>query len=234
MTNFDAYAETYENTLSTALAVSGESPHYFARQRIRFLNARLRGLRTRPVRSILDFGCGVGSAVPLVRDEFAPHRVVGLDVSKDSLDVARQRYPGVAEFSLVHDYEPRQDIDLAFCNGVFHHIAPHARAGTLERIAQSLRPGGYFALWENNPWNPGARYVMAHCEFDRGAIMLSVRETVALIRAAGLHVREVRYMFIFPRALRALRWSEPLLSGLPLGAQYQVLSQRPEESRTAS
>ena len=49
-------------------------------------------------------------------------------------------------------------------------------------VRQGLRPGGVFALWENNPWNPGTRLVMRRIPFDRNAVLLSAR-------AAGLSAR---------------------------------------------
>jgi hypothetical protein len=48
-----------------------------------------------------------------------------------------------------------------------------------------------------------------------------------------MHKREVQseipvhFLFIFSRALKALRPAEKLVSKLPLGAQYHVLCQRP-------
>lgn len=227
MAEFDGYAASYEATLSAALAVSGEDMEYFARGRIGFLKRCLSEMPAARLRSILDFGCGVGAAIPLLRDELAPDRIVGIDLSAECLEVARRHGTRGAEFILTSDYTPRQDIDLVFCNGVFHHIAPAVRHEALQLIARSLRPGGVFSFWENNPWNPGARYVMARCEFDRDAIVVSAREATTMIRAAGLHVLAVRFLFIFPRLLKRFRWSEPYLSRLPLGAQYQVLSVKP-------
>jgi trans-aconitate methyltransferase len=225
MAHFDAYADSYEDTGNRALALSGENQEYFARNRIRFLK---RCLERVPVRttSILDFGCGIGGAISLLRDAFDAETIVGVDVSANCLDIARRRNPR-AEFYLTQEFSRRGDIDIAFCNGVFHHIDPMARPATMQMLARSLRPGGVFALWENNPWNPGARYSMAQCEFDRDAVAVSALEAVRLVRAAGLDVLSVRFLFVFPRILRALRWSEPYLSRIPLGAQYQVLSQRP-------
>ena len=37
----------------------------------------------------------------------------------------------------------------------------------------------------------------------------------------------IDFLFIFPRALRWFRTLEPLVSKLPLGAQYQVLCRKP-------
>ena len=63
------------------------------------------------------------------------------------------------------DYIPDEAIELAFCNGVFHHIPVDERAAVIDYIYHSLKPGGWFAMWENNPWNPGTRYVMRSMSF---------------------------------------------------------------------
>ena len=65
---------------------------------------------------------------------------------------------------------------LVYCNGVFHHVPPAQRPAVVRLVRDSLEPGGLFALWDNNPWNPGARLVMRRIPFDRGAVMLSARE----------------------------------------------------------
>jgi SAM-dependent methyltransferase len=120
----------------------------------------------------------------------------------------------------------RHGIDLAFCNGVFHHIPPDERAAAVDYIYRSLRCGGLFALWENNPWNPGTKYVMSRIPFDKGAITLKPPEARRLLQAGGFEVLSTSYLFIFPRALSWLRAIEPVVSTLPLGAQYQILCRR--------
>ena len=67
---------------------------------------------------------------------------------------------------------------------------------------------------------------MNRIPFDRDAIMLSAPEAKRLLRSAEFDILRVDFLFIFPRALRALRSLEPVLSRLPLGAQYQVLVQK--------
>ena len=92
-------------------------------------------------------------------------------------------------------------------------------------IERALRSGGLLALFENNPWNPGARLVMSRIPFDRDAIMLSPPETTQLVRKAGLiPVRTPKSFFYFPRQLSFLRSAEGILKHLPLGAQYVVMA----------
>jgi SAM-dependent methyltransferase len=223
---FDDFADSYTEALRDGLRVSGETPDYFAARRVEWVADCVREMGI-PTRAVLDFGCGTGSAVPALRALPGVRNVVGVDVSRRLLDVAGARYaaPGV-EFAHLDGYRPAASMDLAFCNGVFHHIPPADRAAALDVVYRALRPGGLFAFWENNPWNPGTRYVMSRIPFDRDAKTLTPPAASRLLRAAGFRVIRTDFLFIFPRALRWLRPLEPPLSRLPLGAQYQVLCAR--------
>jgi SAM-dependent methyltransferase len=223
---FDAYADDYDAQLRVGLAITGESKDYYARSRARWLAGRLAALGCRP-RTVLDYGCGTGSATPFLLEHLGAERVLGVDVSAESIRVARTRFSGApASFALVGDVAPLASIDLAFCNGVFHHISPAERASSVEYVFSALRPGGIFAFWENNPWNPGTRYVMKRVAFDRDAITLTPPESRALLRAAGFQVLQTDFLFIFPAVLRLLRWIEPMVAALPFGGQYLVLCRK--------
>jgi SAM-dependent methyltransferase len=116
---------------------------------------------------------------------------------------------------------------LVFCNGVFHHIPPGERPAAIDFIAKALRSKGLFAFWENNPWNPGTRYVMSRIPFDRDAITLSPPEARRLLRAGGFEILRTDFQFVFPRVLGWFRRFETALSPVPIGAQYQVLCRKP-------
>jgi SAM-dependent methyltransferase len=223
---FDSCACTYEADLNQALSVSGEDKDYFARGRVVWLAKCLRSMGEEP-RSAVDYGCGIGGTGIFLRKILGVQSVLGLDISARSLEIARSRYGSDwNQFRSFEEYSPNGEIDLVYCNGVFHHIPVLQRIDVVNYIVRSLRPGGLFALWENNPWNPGTRYVMSRCAFDRDAVTLTPPETTGLLRAAGFQVLRVDFLFIFPRPLKFLRFFEPWLSGLPLGAQYVVLSRK--------
>ena len=225
---FDTYADDYDAALAEGLSASGESRDYFARERLRWLTGQLSGRGVQP-RTVLDFGCGVGAATPFWREFFPEAALLGVDVSARSLEVARRQYGSAeAQFQTLAERVPDGSRDLAFCNGVFHHIPPAGRAAALAYVHGSLAPGGLFAFWENNPWNPGTRYIMHRIPFDRDAVLISPPHARHLLTAAGFQILRTDFLFLFPRSLSALRPLEPPLSRLPLGAQYQVLCRRPK------
>jgi len=229
--HFDDYAENYDAALNQGLSATGEAKDYFARRRVQWLSRCLQQFSEQP-RFVMDYGCGDGSSSQLLLKVLKAEFVVGADTSGRSLELARRVYGGEhSEFVAIAAYEPHEALDLVYCNGVFHHIPPAERALAVNYIWRSLRPGGWFALWENNPWNPGTRYVMSRIPFDRDAVTLAPPEAAALLRQGAFHVLRTDSLFLFPNLLRFLRWMEPLLSRMPLGGQYQVLCQKPAKSR---
>lgn len=224
---FDAYAGDYDDAINKGLKFTGEAKEYFAESRMRWLRQRLAAAGSTPG-SCLDFGCGTGTSAPLLKEGLGLSRYVGYDPSSESIAEARQDHPG-SGFEFVSDETQLapDSFDLAFCNGVFHHIPLESRAAAFQRVYDSLRPGGWFSFWENNKWNPMVHFVMSRVPFDRDAIMLFPHEAAGMMKAAGFHIHLQDYLFIFPSILKALRPLEPALCKLPLGGQYLVLGRKP-------
>ena len=223
---FDRFADNYDECLNDALAASGETKEFFARARVEWLAKSLKDV-DQPVRNALDYGCGTGDTTQLLRGILGSESVIGLDVSTLSLERARARHGGDARFLTFADYSPDGSADVVYCNGVFHHIPVAERDDAIRYIGRCLRPGGIFGLWENNPWNPGTRYVMHKCEFDHDAVKISPPEAARLLRVGGFDVLRTDFRFFFPRVLKMLRPLESLLTRFPLGGQYQVLARKP-------
>ena len=223
---FDQYAAAYEQALSNAIAPSGESREYFAQGRVAWLKRCLDEMKQTPM-ALLDFGCGDGATTPLLLQTLNAKSVVGMDVSAKSLEVARKQHSGERiHYESIGKFQPSGELDLAYCNGVFHHILPVQRAAALAIVHGALRLGGIFSFWENNPWSLATRYVMSRCAFDRDAIMLAPPEARALLRQGGFEILRTDFRFIFPRALRAFRKIEDFVHCAPLGTQYQVLCRK--------
>jgi len=228
---FDHYAASYDDNLNYALAVTGAEKDFFAQSRIAWLSDCLRSLSERP-QSAMDYGCGNGSSSPLLLSILGLSVVVGVDVSPAIIAQAQERYAASnIRFATVAEPVPPGKLDLAYCNGVFHHIDKSERPAAMEYVSRALRVGGLFSLWENNPWNPATRYVMSRCAFDKDAQMLTVNETKQLLRGWGFTTVRVDFLFIFPEFLKPLRPLERWVSHLPIGAQYQVLARKDAESR---
>ena len=223
---FDAYAGNYDSALNQGLSLSGESKEYFAHERVRWLAARLSDLGVQPSH-VLDYGCGTGGTSRELLEQLHARMVVGVDASRESLDVARRMDTDPRlQFKTMSDLDPSGKFEVVYCNGVFHHIEPAERLDALGYVHRSLSEGGYFGLWENNPWNPGTRLVMRRIPFDRDAKLLSPPHARRLLTRAGFDVLRTDFLFLFPRVLSALRPLEAGLARFPAGAQYMVLCRK--------
>jgi len=224
---FDAYAANYEEALQRGLALTGEGKDFFAEGRVEWLRRQMqrRGI---VAASCLDFGCGTGTAATFLRAGLGIRSYVGFDPSAASVGRAG-REVAWPEARFTHDADSIADesVDLAFTNGVFHHIPPEQRAAAVQLVWRALKPGGLFAFWENNRWNPIVHFLMSRVPFDADAQMLFPFQARKLLRAAGFHILATDACFVFPGPLAALRKLEPWLCKLPLGGQYLVLAQKP-------
>jgi SAM-dependent methyltransferase len=228
VTTFDQAAIEYDRQLQLGIALSGESADYFVEGRVAFLADFLESRLPLDNLQVLDFGCGIGNACGSLRERLHAAQVIGLDCSPASIEEARQRYStSYFEWTLDGQCIKPRSLDVVYTAGVFHHIEPEDRQRELERIFGWLKPGGYFAMFENNPWNVGTRLVMSRIPFDANAKCLSLIESRRRMRAAGFQLDVTRSLFYFPRLLKVLRPLEHLLSAVPLGAQYVVIGKRP-------
>ena len=224
--DFDLCAENYDEQLNKGLSISGESKEFFAMERIQWLKRRFHQLGFAP-NQCLDFGCGTGTATPYFYEDLGIGSVTGTDPSEASLTIAREEWKQYGAKFILPDSIGEGCFDLAFCNGVFHHIDPANRADAVKQVFNGLRSGGYFAFWENNPWNPLTRLAMSRVPFDADAIMLWPFEARTLLRKGGFEIAKTDYRFFFPKPLAKLRPLEPSLSWCVMGAQYLVLARKP-------
>ncbi len=223
-TNLFDLSTEYDEMLNRGIRLSSEDKHFFIAGRILDLKSQLHPRFT--PRRILDFGCGIGDSTRFLSKTFPGAQVVGVDTAENALAHAEKTYASrYVSFCSLETFSATEAFDLCYVNGVFHHIEPESRHDAIRRIHRALVPGGYFALFENNPWNPGTRLVMRRIPFDHDAKPIAPPEARRLLRAGGFTDRlSMRFLFYFPRPLAFLRFTERWMATLPLGAQYYVLT----------
>ena len=201
--------------------MGGESSYYVARK----VHMIAREFKNSLPRRILDFGCGIGLAIPFLNEAFSPDLLVCSDESEESLNILRARHPDVCAVDLGHvDIEA---FDLVFVANVLHHIEPSLRQDVVHDVCLRLRPGGVIGVFEHNPLNPVTRRIVSNCKFDKGVKLLRKSEVIAhLSDVKEMSVLKSGYCLFFPEPLKKMNWIEQYLRWIPLGGQHFVLAQR--------
>jgi ubiquinone/menaquinone biosynthesis C-methylase UbiE len=228
---FDRFADEYYTLHAASIAASGEGPDFFAEYKIRDIareyeqQARL----PNPSLKILDFGAGIGGSVPYVQKHIPNAQLTCLDLSQRSLEIAEKRFPSLAQYAHFDGTRipfPEEHFDIAYAMCVFHHIDHAEHIPLLQELRRVLRPGGSLFIFEHNPNNPLTVRVVNSCPFDENARLIKGGAMKQQLLAAGFASAMIRYRIFFPHLLRVLRPLERLLTWLPLGGQYYVLSRK--------
>ena len=217
--DFDAFADNYEQKFQDALGVFAEESNYFARYKIDLL-AHL--VASSEIKSILDYGSGIGTSIPHLHDNFPNSQIWATDISLTSLHKLRQRFDYTETVTLSE--LPKQHFDLIFVSCVFHHIPEESQQEVMDSLFESLSPGGQLCIFEHNPYNPITRRIVSSCEFDEGVTLLKKSQLTKLFRDS-IHTRKIvsGYCLFFPSFLRKLSVFERMLRWIPMGGQYFVL-----------
>ena len=224
MAEFDAYAQQYDADLNKGLRLSGEGRDFFAQGRVAAAAEWMAAQGIRP-EHIVDFGCGTGNNIPTLLDAFPDAHVTGFDISAESVQMARERFADDARVDFASSPEGLV-ADWVYMNGVMHHVPAAEQDQVLAQVVRLARPGGAVTIFDNNPFNPGARLVMKLIPFDHNAKMVSPYRLRTGLSAAGLARPELHFLFVFPSVLAPLRRLEPALQRYPIGAQYGVFGRR--------
>jgi SAM-dependent methyltransferase len=226
---FDAYRDSYRQDVADSISFSGQDPEFFTEVKARHLIELAQREFGDPARlDVLDVGCGVGETDRFLQGRF--RRLVGVDISHESLQKAREQNPE-AEYigygagqRLPVDSE---SFDISFTICVMHHVPPTDREGFVAEMVRVTKPGGIVAVFEHNPFNPLTRRSVNNCVFDEDAVLLSRRRTRRLLREQGLDQVAAPYIVFFTRPGELRERAERALAKVPAGAQYYVAARRP-------
>lgn len=74
--------------------------------------------------TLLDFGCGLGDAIPVYHAFFPSAKLFGVDHSETAVQVSRERYGHLARFATSID-ELGDKFDYIVCSNVLEHVDDH-------------------------------------------------------------------------------------------------------------
>ncbi|WP_128428236.1 class I SAM-dependent methyltransferase [Streptomyces cyaneus] len=169
----------YENP---AVPVASGTPR--SRRQARMLADALGPAAAGGTRTILDIGCGDGTAAATAAP-FLPvpgHRIVGIDWSQDALRRARTRIPYAVRGELTGGGLPFRAgaADAVLFSEVIEHLVDPDAA--LDEIRRVLRPGGHLMLSTPNlaAW------------YNRALLLAGVQPVFSEVSLRGIHGRPGR------------------------------------------
>ncbi len=233
---FDAYATDYDagdagikHCLGDAVSFMAVKVAWLLRHLSRW---PLPGVTASP--RLLDYGCGAGTLLGVLRRTGFAVALAGCDVSKEMLKEARKRWPQDEP----PGFEPIENgrapyadgtFDLVVLSAVMHHVEPGRRNDVYADALRLLRVGGRLFVFEHNPFNPITQWVVRHTAIDENAVLLRPGEVVRGVNSVARVAVRTEYLVFFPPRLTFLRSSERLLRRIPLGGQYVVAATKVEE-----
>lgn len=237
---FDSYAKGYSADSDEAIKhFIGGSFNAFIEMKVQWLLRDLRRHRlptATPAEEMrfLDFGCGTGEFLHIMRSLGFKGKLEGCDVSQEMLKEASERWqPPCASFLHLlekHDVLPFPDCsyDLVVACCVFHHIEIPLRDKVFGELVRILKPSGRLVIFEHNPINPVTRFMVKRAKVDKNALLLYASEIEAAMLLSGVRLMRKEYFLFFPLWFRWLQWFERFLCRSPFGGQYVVVGEKPD------
>jgi ubiquinone/menaquinone biosynthesis C-methylase UbiE len=227
-TEFDEFAQNYQKIHNESIKISGADNYYFAKYKIEEV---YRHEKSSKINNILDFGCGVGTTTKILKEFFSKTEVAGVDISKDSIEKAKELSLDI----IFESYEGNKlnfednTFDFIFIANVFHHVPFNQHEEILKELVRVLKPKGRLYLFEHNPFNPLTQKVVKDCIFDKNAILLTPFYAKKIINKKFENIKTFFTLFI-PRnkIFQKILFMEKFLYWLPLGAQYYIKASKPD------
>ena len=210
----------------------------------------------RPGMRLLDVGCGPGSITRGLAERVAPGETVGLDLSPETLEAARDdaavrglrnlRYQYGSVYELAF---PDASFDVAYAHQVFQHL--REREAALREMLRVIRPGGLIAVrdvdwgtvayWPRDTWID--RFIEVHHQtwYRNGGEPRMGRALRALFNDAAIgDVRITASLWCYATPRETTEWGESYAERLltsPMGSravEYGYATQADIEAMAAA
>jgi SAM-dependent methyltransferase len=119
---------------------------------------------------------------------------------------------------------PDHSFDAVFSACVFHHIPHGDHVKWIVELRRVTRPDGVLAIYEHNPLNPLTVAAVNTCPLDVNAKLIRAGAMQQELIKNGWKDANIEYKLFFPAVLRSLRFLEPHLGRIFLGAQWRLMA----------
>jgi len=211
--NFDDFSSDYENKILKSFGNIDSNVSYYHSGKAKIAK---RELASSP-NKILDFGCGIGSMLKFLKENFNYSKFYAYDESLKSLEHVKIKYPDV---NCIHSLDTMEKFDLIFVSNVIHHVKSSERNDFFKKIYSLLDDNGRLLIYEHNPYNPITLKVVANCEFDIDAELINKKNLIKLCNENDFKLQKSGYIHFFPSKLKFFFNLEKYLKWFFLGAQY--------------
>lgn len=165
ITDFNEVADVYDEDLEKLLGkyMRGGTEKY-SEYKIQLIHILF---KKKNIKTILDFGCGVGRSIKYLTAYFPKTELFGCDVSDDELKIAKKNFPQAQYFNNAEIEKfigMKEKYDLIFTSCVMHHINPKERKKWVNAVLDKLSPNGYWAVFEHNLINPYTKRIITDVE----------------------------------------------------------------------
>ncbi len=115
---------------------------------ITFRKALIKKMNINDSHTVLDFGCGSGSTTILMRKMYPGADVIGIDIDKKILNIAKNKAEKLNQPISFELYEgdrlpyPDSYFDRVVSSLVFHHLSKSQKESVLKEIHRVLKPDG--------------------------------------------------------------------------------------------
>lgn len=212
--DFDEFNSNYDELMRSQHRMFGNI-EYYAKYKVDILKDLMKNHK---ITNILEYGCGTGRNLPYIKSSFPSSKVYGFDISAKSLEFAKKRD---SSFIIIESIEELRKFsnffDVIFVAGVYHHIPPHERDDVTLTISNLVKIDGKVLLFEHNPYNPITKRMVNTCDFDRDAVLLTLKKTIRLFENCRFKRISSGYALFFPPRLAGLSFLEKYMRWIPLG-----------------
>lgn len=184
----------------------------------------------------VDLGCGTAETEEYFQDKF--RHIFCCDYSPGMLEYASKKNLKNVTFKLCQSECLPFDsgsVDIVLMYGLIHHIDTGEKIVQIfKEVNRILKKGGIVVVYDFNPFNPVARYIVRNCPIDSGVNLdgykksafpttFYLRELTEVLKNTGFMISKKEFLLFFPKIFSFLLPLEPFLARIPLGGMYSVM-----------